>query len=77
MPDERSARAQHAHFAPKEDLQALIHETEEETLLALADLDCDLAQGYLISPPLEPAAMTHWLLSHPTHPTPELAGARL
>jgi hypothetical protein len=37
MPDERSARAQHAHFAPKEDLQALIHETEEETLLALLE----------------------------------------
>lgn len=49
---------------------------DEETLLALADLECDLAQGYFISCPLEPAAMTHWLLTHPTHPIPALAGAR-
>ena len=46
---------------------------DEETLLVLADLNCDLAQGYLISRPLEPAAMTHWLLTHPTHPIPALA----
>jgi EAL domain-containing protein (putative c-di-GMP-specific phosphodiesterase class I) len=50
---------------------------DEETLLNLAELDCDLAQGYLISRPLEPAAMTHWLLPHPPHPTPTLAGAQL
>jgi hypothetical protein len=37
MPDELSARAQRAHSAPKEDLQALIHEPEEETLLALLE----------------------------------------
>jgi EAL domain-containing protein (putative c-di-GMP-specific phosphodiesterase class I) len=49
---------------------------DEETLLVLADLDCDLAQGYFISRPLEPAAMTHWLLTHPLHPIPGLAGAR-
>jgi EAL domain-containing protein (putative c-di-GMP-specific phosphodiesterase class I) len=49
---------------------------DEETLVNLADLGCDLAQGYLISPPLEPAAMTHWLLTHPNR-TPALAGARL
>jgi EAL domain-containing protein (putative c-di-GMP-specific phosphodiesterase class I) len=50
---------------------------DEETLVYLADLDCDLAQGYLISRPLEPAAMTHWLLTHSTGPTAALAGARL
>src|SRR5271170_3362801 len=37
MPDELSARAQHARSAPKEELQALIHEPEEETLLALLE----------------------------------------
>jgi hypothetical protein len=37
MPDELSARVQHAHSAPKEDLQVLIHEPEEETLLALLE----------------------------------------
>ncbi len=51
---------------------------DEETLLVLVGLNCDLAQGYLISRPLEPAAMTHWLLTHPTHLTrsiPAVAGA--
>src|ERR1700733_12003046 len=37
MPDELSARARYAHSAPKEDLRALIHEPEEETLLALLE----------------------------------------
>ena len=37
MPDELSARAQSAQSAPKEDLQALIHESDEETLLALLE----------------------------------------
>jgi EAL domain-containing protein (putative c-di-GMP-specific phosphodiesterase class I) len=49
---------------------------DEETLLNLADLECDLAQGYFISWPLEPAAMTHWLLTHPTRHTPVLSGAQ-
>ena len=37
---------------------------DHETLTILAALDCDLAQGYLISRPLEPAAMTRWLTTH-------------
>jgi hypothetical protein len=37
MPDELSARAQSARSAPKDDLQALIHEPGEETLLALLE----------------------------------------
>jgi hypothetical protein len=37
MPSELSARAQHAHSAPKEDLQTLIHEPAEEALLALLE----------------------------------------
>jgi hypothetical protein len=37
MPDELSARARSAQSAPKDDLQALIHESEEETLLALLE----------------------------------------
>src|SRR6202451_567346 len=37
MPDELSARAQHAHSAAKEDLLALIHEPEEAILLALLE----------------------------------------
>src|SRR5277367_5118034 len=37
MPDELSARARRARSALKEDLQALIHEPEEETLLALLE----------------------------------------
>jgi len=37
MPSELSARAHHAHSAAKEDLQTLIHEPEEETLLALLE----------------------------------------
>ena len=42
----------------------------------LVDLDCDLAQGYLISCPLEPAAMTHWLITQSTEHTPTLSGAQ-
>jgi EAL domain-containing protein (putative c-di-GMP-specific phosphodiesterase class I) len=34
---------------------------DAETLAILRTLKCDLAQGYLISRPLEPAAMTLWL----------------
>ena len=34
---------------------------DAETLAVLTTLNCDLAQGYLISRPLEPAAMTLWL----------------
>lgn len=49
---------------------------DEETLLHLVDLGCDLAQGYLISCPLEPAAMTHWLMTQPTRRAPAFAGAR-
>lgn len=37
MPDEPSARAHSAQSAPKENLQALIHESDEETLLALLE----------------------------------------
>jgi hypothetical protein len=37
MPVELSERAQRARSAPKEDLQVLIHEPEEETLLALLE----------------------------------------
>jgi EAL domain-containing protein (putative c-di-GMP-specific phosphodiesterase class I) len=29
-------------------------------LRALQDLDCDVAQGYLISPPIEPSALKEW-----------------
>jgi EAL domain-containing protein (putative c-di-GMP-specific phosphodiesterase class I) len=39
---------------------------DDETLANLAALDCDLAQGYLISRPLEPIAMTRWLTTHST-----------
>jgi hypothetical protein len=37
MPDKLSARAHTARSAPKDDLQALIHESDEETLLALLE----------------------------------------
>jgi hypothetical protein len=37
MPDELSARAEHARSAPSDDLQSLIHERDEETLLALLE----------------------------------------
>jgi hypothetical protein len=37
MPEDPSGRAQNAQSAPKEDLQALIHEPDEETLLALLE----------------------------------------
>ncbi len=37
MPDELSAHARNARSAPKNDLQALIHEPDEETLLALLE----------------------------------------
>jgi hypothetical protein len=37
MPDELSARAQSARLAPSDGLQSLIHETDEETLLALLE----------------------------------------
>jgi EAL domain-containing protein (putative c-di-GMP-specific phosphodiesterase class I) len=42
---------------------------DDETLASLAAVDCNLAQGYLISRPLEPAAMTRWLTTHPTEQT--------
>jgi EAL domain-containing protein (putative c-di-GMP-specific phosphodiesterase class I) len=39
---------------------------DADTLAVLNSLDCDLAQGYFISRPLEAAAMTHWLTTaHP------------
>jgi EAL domain-containing protein (putative c-di-GMP-specific phosphodiesterase class I) len=48
---------------------------DPETLAILTALNCDLAQGYLISRPLEPAAMTVWLTT--AHPVlPEQAFAR-
>jgi EAL domain-containing protein (putative c-di-GMP-specific phosphodiesterase class I) len=34
---------------------------DDETLVTLATLECDVAQGYLISRPLERAPMTQWL----------------
>src|SRR6202451_4180937 len=37
MPDELSTRMHNAQSAPKEDLQSLIHESDEETLLALLE----------------------------------------
>jgi hypothetical protein len=37
MPDDSSARAQRARSAPSEDLSTLIHEPDEETLLALLE----------------------------------------
>ena len=42
---------------------------DSETLAILTALNCDLAQGYLISRPLEPEAMTAWLTTvHPAVP---------
>jgi EAL domain-containing protein (putative c-di-GMP-specific phosphodiesterase class I) len=43
---------------------------DEASLINLAALDCDFAQGYLISRPLEPAAMTVWLTAQPTEQAP-------
>src|ERR1700677_5323088 len=37
MPDELPTRMHNAQSAPKEDLQSLIHESDEETLLALLE----------------------------------------
>src|SRR5580658_4368551 len=37
MPDELSARADHARSASSDDLQSLIHESDEETLIALLE----------------------------------------
>ena len=43
---------------------------DAETLAILTTLKCDLAQGYFISRPLEPAAMTLWLAANcPATPT--------
>jgi EAL domain-containing protein (putative c-di-GMP-specific phosphodiesterase class I) len=42
---------------------------DSETLAILTALNCDLAQGYLISRPLEADAMTTWLTTvHPAVP---------
>lgn len=38
---------------------------DDRTLKHLAGMGCDLAQGYVISRPLEPAAMSRWLLTQP------------
>lgn len=52
---------------------------DDETLALLTTLKCDLAQGYLISRPLEPAAMTRWLeraaARPPSDSTPPTLGA--
>jgi EAL domain-containing protein (putative c-di-GMP-specific phosphodiesterase class I) len=37
---------------------------DSDTLLALRELGCDLAQGYFLSRPLSPAAFTAWLAAH-------------
>jgi EAL domain-containing protein (putative c-di-GMP-specific phosphodiesterase class I) len=37
---------------------------DQETLLALRELGCDLAQGYHLSRPLSPAGFTAWLATH-------------
>jgi EAL domain-containing protein (putative c-di-GMP-specific phosphodiesterase class I) len=55
---------------------------DTETLALLTSLDCDLAQGYLISRPLDSEAMTIWLraaaaLSSPIDVPPLAAGAAL
>jgi len=56
---------------------------DTETLALLHTLNCDLAQGYLISRPLEAAPMTTWLTTadtapapHPGAPRPQTAGKR-
>lgn len=46
---------------------------DAETLAILTALNCDLAQGYLISRPLEPAAMTLWLTTSHLRGAPEPA----
>jgi len=46
---------------------------DNETLAILTTLNCDLAQGYLISRPLEPAAMTQWLTTANAAASPEPA----
>lgn len=47
-----------------------------ETLAILTTLNCDLAQGYFISRPLEPAAMTRWLTTADPAASPEPALAQ-
>jgi sensor c-di-GMP phosphodiesterase-like protein len=37
---------------------------DQDTLLALRELGCDLAQGYHLSRPLSPAGFTAWLAAH-------------
>jgi EAL domain-containing protein (putative c-di-GMP-specific phosphodiesterase class I) len=46
---------------------------DAETLILLSTVNCDLAQGYYISRPLEPAAMTHWLTTAQPIPPPARA----
>lgn len=47
-----------------------------ETFAILTTLNCDLAQGYFISRPLEPAAMTQWLTTADPAASPEPALAQ-
>jgi EAL domain-containing protein (putative c-di-GMP-specific phosphodiesterase class I) len=37
---------------------------DDETLAVLRELDCDIAQGFLISDPLKAAELAPWVLSH-------------
>jgi EAL domain-containing protein (putative c-di-GMP-specific phosphodiesterase class I) len=46
---------------------------DAETMAILTALNCDLAQGYLITRPLEPAAMTLWLTTAHSAASPEQA----
>jgi EAL domain-containing protein (putative c-di-GMP-specific phosphodiesterase class I) len=46
---------------------------DAETMAILTALNCDLAQGYLITRPLEPAAMTVWLTTAQSAASPEQA----
>jgi EAL domain-containing protein (putative c-di-GMP-specific phosphodiesterase class I) len=46
---------------------------DAETLAFLGTLDCDLAQGYFISRPLEAAAMTSWLTTAPRGDTSSIS----
>jgi diguanylate cyclase (GGDEF)-like protein/PAS domain S-box-containing protein len=64
-PEDRAVIAAMVGMAAALDLQVVGEGVEtEEQLRALAQLGCDVAQGYLMSRPMHPSKLAEWMVTH-------------